>query len=113
MQVFTELAEFNEQLILNLKFNKNPLETVAKKYKYVPAALKGEKVLEGKDGEAISDYFVNLGKSDAMSQVDYLNGRRDMLAKLRDESQLNYKKYSSLYIKIFFMIGVLMTVLLA
>ena len=111
--VFSELCEFNEQLIMNLKFNKSPLYDVAQNFKYMPVALKGGKVLDGKDGEVVSDYFVNLGKSDAMSQIDYLNGRKEMLAKYRDESQLNYKKYSSLYVKIFFMLGVLMAVLMA
>ena len=111
--VFSELCEFNEQLIMNLKFNKSPLYDVAQKFKYMPVALKGGKVLDGKDGEVVSDYFVNLGKSDAMSQIDYLNGRKEMLAKYRDESQSNYKKYSSLYVKIFFMLGVLMAVLMA
>ena len=51
MSVFSELYEFNEQLILNLKFNKNPLEKVAQNFKYVPNILKGQKVLDGKDGE--------------------------------------------------------------
>jgi len=113
MQVFSELCEFNDQLILNLKFEKKPLDKVAQSYKYVPTALKGGKVLEGKDGEVISDYFVNLGKSDAISQIDYLNGRKELLAKYREESQISYKKYSSLYVKIFFMIGVLMAILMA
>lgn len=113
MQVFSELCEFNEQLIMNLKFNKNPLDKVAQGYKYIPTALKGEKLLDGKDGEVLSDYFVNLGKSDAMSQIDYLNGRKELLSRYRDESQSNYKRYSSLYVKIFFMLGVLMAVLMA
>ena len=69
--------------------------------------------MEGTDGETISEYVFNLGKSDALSQIDYLNERKTILAKFRDESTENYKKYSSLYIKIFFMLGVLMAVLLA
>lgn len=113
MQVFSELCEFNDRLIMNLKFDKNPLDKVAQSYKYIPVALNGGKVLDGKDGEVISDYFVNLGKSDAMSQIDYLNGKKAQLAKYRDESENNYKRYSSLYVKIFFMIGVLMAVLMA
>lgn len=113
MQVFSELCEFNDRLIMNLKFDKNPLDKVAQSYKYIPVALTGGKVLDGKDGELISDYFVNLGKSDAMSQIDYLNGKKAQLAKYRDESENNYKRYSSLYVKIFFMIGVLMAVLMA
>ncbi len=113
MQIFSELYEFNEQLILNLKFARQPVDKVAEPYKYVPEILKGEPVLDGKDGEIISEYIVNLGKSDAMSQIDYLNGRKSSLEKLKEESFTNYKKYSSLYVKIFFMVGVLIAVLLA
>lgn len=113
MQVFSELYEFNEQLILNLKFTKSPVNKVAEGFKFVPDILQGKKVLDGKDGEFITDYAVNLGKSDALSQIDYLNGRKSALTKYRDESAETYKKYSSLYVKIFFMVGVLMAVLLA
>lgn len=113
MQVFSELYEFNEQLILNLKFSRNSIDKVAEKFKYVPEILKNKKVLDGKDAENIADYVVNLGRSDALSQVDYLNGRKASLEKFRDESLADYKKYSSLYVKIFFMVGVLMAVLLA
>ncbi len=113
MQVFAELYEFNEQLLINLKYGRNPVSKVAEPFKFVPSVIKGEKVLNGKDGEVLSEYIVNLGKSDAVSQVDYLNGRKAQLEKLKNESFNDYKRYSSLYVKIFFMIGVLMAVLLA
>ena len=113
MQVFSELYEFNEKLILNLKFERAPLRTVAESFNYISQFLNGENVLDGKDGEVITEYMVNLGKTDAVSQIDYLNGRRMALAKCKDDSAAEYKKYGSLYVKIFFMIGVLMAVLLA
>lgn len=113
MHVFSELYEFNEKLIMNLKFNRMSMDKVAEGFKYIPEILSGNSVLEGKDSELINEYIVNLGKSDAVSQLDYLNGRKAYLAKYRDESNTEYKKYGSLYVKIFFMIGVLMAVLLA
>lgn len=113
MQVFSELYEFNEQLLINLKYARNPIDKVAQNFKFMPEMLHGTKLLDGKDGEIISEYAVNLGKSDALSQIDYLNDRKAVLAKRRDESFEEYKKYSSLYVKIFFMVGVLMAVLLA
>ena len=113
MQVFAELYEFNEQLLLNLKFSRSPIEQVAATFKFIPAVLQGEKLLDGSDAEVIREYTENLGKTDALSQIDYLNEKKAVLTKYRDESQQNYKKYSSLYVKIFFMIGVLMAVLLA
>ena len=113
MQVFGELYEFNDQLLLNLKFSRKPLNKIAEKFKFVPEILRGERVLEGEDGEIVSDYIINLGKTDALSQIDYLNGRKTALEKYKNESAQEYKKYSSLYIKIFFMVGVLIAVLIA
>lgn len=113
MEIFAELYEFNEQLLLNMKFSQQTLEKVAQNFKFIPEVLSGKILLEGKDGEVISDYVFNLGKSDALSQIDYLNERKAVLIKYRDESSGDYKKYSSLYIKIFFFLGVLMAILLA
>lgn len=113
MQVFSELYEFNEQLLINLKFSRQTMDKIAQNFKLMPDVLQGKILLEGKDGETVSDYVFNLGKSDALSQIDYLNERKVILAKQRDESVADYKKYSSLYVKIFFLLGVLMAVLLA
>lgn len=111
-QVYAELYEFNERLLINMKFNKNPVGQVAEGFKYVGKILQGENVLSGSDGEVISDYFASLGASDALSQIDYLNDRKAALSKLKEESFSDYKRYSSMYIKIFFMVGVLIAVLL-
>ena len=113
MQIYAELYEFNEQLLLNLKFSRLTIDKIAEKFKFIPDILAGKKTLDGEDGEIISDYISSLGKSDALSQIDYLNERKAVLTKCRDDSAENYKKYSSLYIKIFFLLGVLMAVLLA
>lgn len=113
MQVFGELYEFNEQLILNLKYNRLSLKKIAEHYKFVGKIIDGEKVLGGEDGAFISEYTENLGKTDASSQIDYLNGRGVLLKKYKEESYEDYKKYSKLYVKIFFLTGVLIAVLLA
>ena len=98
MTVFSELYEFNEKLLMNLKFQRAPINKVAEGFKFVPEILSGKKFFDGKDAE---------------SQIDYLNARKATLAKCRDDSFSDYKRYSSLYVKIFFMVGVLMAVLLA
>ena len=113
MQIFAELYEFNEQLLINMKFSRQTLDKIAQNFKLIPDIIQGKILLDGSDGEIISEYVFNLGKSDALSQIDYLNERKATLAKCRDESAENYKKYSSLYVKIFFLLGVLMAVLLA
>ena len=113
MQVFAELYEFNEQLILTLKFSRAAIEKVASNFKFVPQILEGAIPLSGEDGKFILDYKENLGKTDALSQIDYLSERKIFLKKYKEESFADYKKYSSLYVKIFFLIGVLLAVLLA
>ncbi len=113
MQIFTELYEFNEQLILTLKFSRQSIDKIAAPFKFVPKILSGESILKGADEEIIRDYTVNLGKTDAMSQVDYLTEKKAVLKKYKEESVSDYKRYSSLYVKIFFMLGVMVAVLLA
>ena len=113
MQVFSELYEFNEQLILTLKFTMATMQKIAEPFKYVPQILDGKEVLSGDDGQFLRDYINNLGKTDALSQVDYLIERKTLLKKYKDDSFDDYKKYSSLYVKIFFLIGVMVAVLLA
>lgn len=75
--------------------------------------LAGKPVLKGADGEFLKNYASNLGSTDASSQIDYLNERKAYIKKHKDESFADYKKYSSLYVKIFLMLGVLIAVLLA
>ncbi len=113
MQVFSELYEFNEQLILTLKFSRSSINTIASPFKYVSKILNGESVLKGADDTVVKDYVQNLGKTDALSQVDYLSERKQTLKKYKEESYTDYKKYSSLYVKIFFLLGVMAAVLLA
>lgn len=112
-QVFAELYEFNEQLILTLKYSRSSLDKIAEPYVYMTDILNGKTVLSGTDAEVIRDYTENLGKTDALSQVDYLNERKSILKKYKEESAADYKRYSSLYVKIFFMVGVMVAVLLA
>lgn len=113
MQIFSELYEFNEQLILTLKFTRASIEKIAEPYKYVSDILNGKDLISGEEGQFLKDYILNLGKTDALSQVDYLNERKLILKKYKEESYTDYKKYSSLYVKIFFLIGVMVAVLLA
>lgn len=113
MQIFSELYEFNEQLILTLKFSRSSIDKIAQPFKFVPQILNGECKLNAHDSEVVRDYLENLGKTDALSQVDYLTERKTILKKYKEESFTDYKKYSSLYVKIFFLIGVMIAVLLA
>ena len=79
----------------------------------MPDIVVGKRVLSGSDGQFLCEYIKNIGVSDSSSQIDYLNERKSGIKKLMEESAENYKKYSSLYVKIALMIGILIAVLLA
>ena len=112
-QVYTELYEFNEKMLMNLKFGRMKISQIAAQFRYMPDIVVGKRVLSGDDGRFIDEYIKNIGISNSSSQIDYLNERRNAIRKNMEESQNNYKKYSSLYIKIALMIGILIAVLLA
>ena len=112
-KVFGQFYDFNESLIVNMKYGRDKIYDVARKYDFVQMAMRGEAVLDGEEGAFLSDYVKNLGKTDALTQIDYLNERKDYLQKYRDKSQDDYKKYSSLYFKLSLMAGILVAVLLA
>lgn len=111
--VFSQFYEFNEQLLLNLRYGKNSLYAVAKDYPYVAETINGKIPLDGEDGDIIKSYLKNLGSTDRNSQLEYLTERESVLKKLADESEKDCKKYSSLYLEISLMAGILVAVLLA
>ena len=111
--VYSELYEYNELLLLNLKFGREDMRKLSERFRYMRDIVDGKSVLKGADGEFLKSYVANLGATDASSQIDYLNERKAYIKRNKDESLEEYKKYSSLYIKIFLMLGVLIAVLLA
>lgn len=112
MNVFAQFYEFNEKLLLNLKYGRIKVKEIASEYEYVQKALQGEHILKGEEDEFLQNYVANIGSTDTYSQVDYLNERKQNLKKYKDESEEVYKKYGSLYFKIALMIGILVAVLL-
>lgn len=112
MKVLTQFYEFNEKLLLNLKYGKIKVREIASQYDYVQAAFDGKSVLKGEREEFIHNYLANIGSTDVSSQIDYLNERKEQLRKYKEESESDYKKYGSLYFKISLMIGILIAVLL-
>lgn len=113
MKVFAQFYEFNEKLLLELKYGRNKVKEIAAGYEYVQAAFDGKQVLKGEEEEFLRTYISNIGCSDAYSQVDYLNERKQLLKKYKDDSETVYKKYGALYVKIAIMVGILVAVLLA
>lgn len=112
-KVFEQFYDFNEKLLVSLKYGKDKIGEVAKDYEVVQSAMNGQAVLTGEEGAFIQDYLKNIGKTDAQTQIAYLTERKSYLQKYRDKSCEDYKKYSSLYFKLSLMAGILIAVLLA
>lgn len=112
-KVYSELYEFNERMLLNLRYGKERISQITADYKFIDDILAGKDLLAGEDATFLKEYGKNLGSSDCSSQIEYLSERQTFLRKMKDESMSDYKKYSSLYIKIALMAGILIAVLLA
>ena len=113
MNVFGQFYDFNEKLILNLKFNRDKIGTVADEFDLVKRVMSGDQLIKGGDGEFLKRYLSDIGKTDAPTQIEYLNEKGQTLEKLKKKSEENYKKYGSLYFKLSLMAGTLIAVLLA
>ncbi|MGN0808242.1 MAG: hypothetical protein ACI4MN_07350 [Candidatus Coproplasma sp.] len=108
-----EFYDFNENLILNVKYERKKFDEIAKGYENVKNALNGEDVLNGEVGAFIKKYLNGIGTTDAQTQIAYLTEMKETLAKYKNESEKNYKKYGSLYLKLCIACGILIAVLLA
>lgn len=113
MKVFAQFYEFNEKLLMNIKYGRIKVSEIVGEFEYVQAAMEGKLHLNGEEGEFLNNYLANIGLTDARSQVDYLNERKELLKKYKDSSEELYKKQGSLYFKIALMVGILVAVLLA
>ncbi len=113
MKIFAQFYEFNEKLIVNMKYGREKFESVAEGFEYVKRCLAGYCVVCGERGEFLKEYLEGIGSTDALTQLDYLNDRKVTLAKLRQESEEAFKKYGALYFKLCLMAGILVAVLLA
>lgn len=113
MKIFGQFYDFNEKLILNLKFNKDKVAVVAEEFEYVKKAMSGESLIKSEDGEFLSQYLSDIGRTDAPTQLAYLNEKKQTLLSFKQKSEEKYKRYGSLYFKISLMAGILIAVLLA
>lgn len=62
--------------------------------------------------ELVTTYFILLGKSDALSQLNNLNSYNENLKNLANETTNEEKKYKKLYVKLGFFAGLSVFVLI-
>lgn len=132
---FKQFKEFNERFLSEIAYYRRPIKEFAAKYTYQGEfKLLLEDFFEGIDGRSaadraivdmpaykfltaeekrtIEDYLLMLGKGDSASQKGYFSSVKDTLATLQSESETACKKYGDLYVKLGFLCGLLILILL-
>lgn len=126
MQFYYNLNLFNERLINEVSYTRIPLPAFLEKYPFT-GDFKG--MLEQKKGDFssenysfsyltedekknLADYFRMIGRSDAASQRTFLSAARQELSEKKKSTEETYKKYFSLYLKLGFLAGLILVVLI-
>ena len=132
---FAEMKEFNERFISEISYYRRPLADFFSAYSY-----KGEfneffneyfQSVKNDDGNAckirelerldfltseeksvVEDYFLMLGKGDSASQKAYFSAMKERIQKMYTEAETAYKKYGDLYVKLGFLCGLLILILI-
>ncbi len=132
---FMQFHLFNERFINEISYYKRPLQSFFSKYAYKDAfelllsrflycVQKGIPMQENllvdsefdflkkEEKAVVENYFSMLGKGDSASQKTYFSAQEQALSTLEKESADTCKKYGDLYVKLGFLCGLLILVLI-
>ena len=132
---FLQLKEFNGRFLNEISYYRRPIAEFVSGYSYqgefqTLLVLFFEKIKERSASEKVflddeefafltrdekrlvEDYFQMLGKGDSKSQKDYFSSVKDCISKLQTETETDCKKYGDLYVKIGFLCGLLILIII-
>ena len=132
---FAQFQEFNERFLSEIAYYRRPIRQFFGKYSYKGefAILLteflfcleneenfGQKILEydtfqflkKEDKEILCDYFLMLGKGDSAAQKGYFSAVKERLLSLRAEAQKEEKRYVDLFVKLGFLFGLFILILI-
>lgn len=132
---FKQFQEFNERFLSEIAYYRRPIKDFVSKYAY-----KGEfdellqdffRSLEMRDGwsaellrqpkyaflrveekRVVEDYFLMIGKGDSASQKGYFSAQKEPILRLQKESDETCERYGNLYIKLGFLFGLFVLILM-
>ena len=132
-EFFLQFNEFNERYISEISYYKRPIGEFITKYSYKNdfqtllenffnglsankemniGLLTSFSFLNQDEKIFTGDYFLMLGKGDTASQKGYFSSLKEKLKKLQNESESVCKRYADLYIKLGFLCGLLILILI-
>lgn len=134
---FVQMSEFNNRFLTEVSYYKRPLLEFFEGFSYhsefeelleeVISARKGSGVLKGDSARIdfsglpfltadervlVGDYFLTIGKGDSVSQKTYFGGMKENLNSIRKRCEEENKKYGELYVKLGFLCGLAILVLI-
>ena len=131
MLFFQEFYTFNERFLSEIAYYRRPVKEFISLYSYqgefndllIDVFSEREEnflftksdeysFLKEDDKKRTEDYFFMLGKGDSASQKGYFSSIKEQLVSLRNEAESEAKRYGDLYIKIGFLCGLLILILI-
>ncbi len=132
---FKQWKEFNERFLSEISYYRRPLRQFIEAYSYqgefqqllhdfyltLDERSSLEKILSGTDAYAflkaeekrgVEDYFLMLGKGDSVSQKSYFSSVKEGLSAFQKTTETEAKRYSDLYVKLGFLCGLLILILI-
>lgn len=131
---FSQWKEFNERFLSEISYYRRPIQQFIGNFSYqgeferllqaflqrLQTPERVEELTEGVDfaflkaeeKRVVEDYFLMLGKGDSASQKAYFSSIKDTLSKLQGEAEESSKRYGDLYIKMGFLCGLLLLILI-
>ena len=133
-QFYVQLRMFNERFLHEISYYKRPLGEFIAKYTYQGqfdevlhdfykqlATQKQRHIsfdfaeytfLQKEEHVFLEDYFQMIGKGDSSSQKVYFSSMKEEIQKRCTTAETEYKKYGDLYIKLGFLCGLFILVLI-
>lgn len=131
---FRQFREFNDRFISEISYFKRPIEDFVAAYAYQGEFdnvlqrfflglkddssaengldLSDQTFLSDAEKQLVFDYFLMFGKGDSLSQKNYFSAVKERLSKLEANADAEAKRYGDLYIKLGFLCGLLLLILL-
>lgn len=119
---YSDFKNFNERLITEVSFSQKTISQLIINndndfYNLVSNKISGReyvipRYLKREEYEFLNDYFSNIGKSDKYTQMLYLNSVKNQIDNCFNKSKEDEKKYKTLYVKMGFLIGLIILVVL-
>ena len=127
---FAQMNEFNERFLSEIAYYRRPVEEFAGRYEYKgdfeillssfldslgeedAGPLPVFSFLTADETGFVKDYFLMVGKGDSASQSAYFTSVKGTLGEYRKKSADECRRYGDLYLKLGFLFGLMILVLI-